>query len=207
MTTNNELPEPQQDEEESKKRLTKEELLERRTEIQQLRNRGLSVRKIADQMNVSIATVSRDLETAAKEGIKDVKNYNREKFIADTVTGYDDIWSACWNIYMDTPDKELKLKALAQARQTLNDKRKSAQETGLVRKEHSNTGLNVNMNLISGLTPEQIQAFALNIIENQTMTTELLLPEPDENSEPVPDILDAEIVENDDISEVPAMPE
>lgn len=158
-------------------RLTKDEIEERRQKVHQLMVRGLSQKRIAEIVEVSAATITRDI-AVIKKNVTKYKNFNREEFIADTITGYDDIWSECWKIASETNDKELKLKAMTAARLALNDKRKALQETGVVKKEMVGNNNQIHVNLIGGLTPEQIEKAALSFL-NSGMKTQLQMPEPD----------------------------
>jgi hypothetical protein len=178
-------------------KLSKDDVInERRKRVLALHHRGTSLKDIATGENVSIQTVKRDISISQAEGIKEVKNYNSDQFIAIAVSQYDDIWTACWKIHNDnSTDPELQLKAMTAARLCLNDKSKLVQSTGLVKKDLQLTGLQVNMNLVAGMTDEEIRDITREIINKQALTTELLMPEPE-------DIEEAEIV-----TDIPLEPE
>jgi len=180
--------EDQELEDSKPEKLSKDELDERRKRIASLRSRGASFKDIATAEGVSVGTVKRDLAIAQADGVREVKEFNKERYTAHMLGAYDNIYEACWKVHDTNLDPDVQLKALQAARQTLNDRRKAMVETSMIKKDTSIPGMHINLEIVAGMTEEEIRSFSEELIAKQALKTELLLPEPDE------DILEAEIV-------------
>lgn len=186
-----EAKEPPEPVEESKEtaivRTTADDLDDRRELIWNMRQRGSTYREIAAEVDVSIATVKRDLDIARRKHREKIEFHDREDYIAATAAQYDDIIREAWKV-ADGADKETKLKALTTIRQTLDAKRKALQDTGVVRKENQ-VQETVQIGLVAHLDESNVLSAASALLASQ-LNLHL--------GEPTLDIEEAEIVEDEE---------
>lgn len=178
------------------KRATDIELRDRRREVMQKRARGMSMRAIARSLNVSVATIKRDIDTARVEGIRDIKELHKEEYVAETILQYDDVLKKAWEL-ADSPDADISLKAMNTIRMILNDKRKALQETGIIEKVKEQSEVQIETTF--KLDEKQLEAASQALIFGMlTPTDPSLLPRPE-------DVIDVEPIEDVDEDEEPVV--
>lgn len=171
-----------------------EDVEERRQKALALHTRGKSVRAIAQRMGVSHGTISRDINIAKESGVKDIEEFDRDKYVTETITGYKDIVREAWRIY-DVSDSETRLKALNMVRLTLKDLRQALQDTGPLKKENDSSSENsIHWTIIANWSPENIKEAAQALL-GARLNTKLEDPEPPEMYEK--DIIDVEEYNNE----------
>lgn len=170
------------------------EIEDRRSMVLQLRLRGHTIKEIANVFHVSVATINRDLSAVREKREFDIKNYNTEGFVVDTVAGYDDIIHRAWEMFAKT-DADTKIKTLHLIRQTLNDRRKALQDTGVVKKESPQAAIGQQINLqIVGDMDEETKTKAVHAFLAGAMTPGL--PEPTPDSDDNEDFIEAEVLDD-----------
>jgi predicted DNA-binding protein (UPF0251 family) len=182
--------EPEETEVTKTKKGSDHEIEERRIKALRYRLRGLSLRDIAEKLEVSAPTIKRDLDAAREMGLARIQDFDKDDFVSDTMHTYDDIISAAWDEFTRAPKGTThRLKSLDAVRNATNDKRKALQEAGVVRNEDQKTALTVNLGVV-GEWSDDVKKAAITALINSATKTDLLDPVPDEDG-----IVDAEIVE------------
>lgn len=173
----------------TEQQLKEMELEDRREMVLQLRLRGHTIKEISRVFQVSTATINRDISAVRKQKESDVKTYNTEGFVVDTVAGYDDIIHSAWSIYSNT-DADTKIKTLHLIRQTLNDRRKALQDTGVVDKQKVQPiDQQINIQIVNGLD-EETKDRAIHGFLAGALTPGLPDPTPDFDDDDIIEVLD-----------------
>ncbi len=111
-------------------RSTTGERSERRKRVRKLRLEALTVEQIADRLDVSAKTVSRDLEDlrAGTPASRD----DQRAFIGGQMDVYDRLNRLAWQEFEHASSPDGRLKALNAIRRIQNDKRKALIDVGLL---------------------------------------------------------------------------
>lgn len=174
------------------KKSSDQEIEERRVKAMHYRLRGMSLRDIAKKLDVSAATIKRDLDAAKDMSLARIRDFDKDTFVADTMNTYDDIIAEAWQEYLSAPKGTThRLKSLDSVRNAVNDKRKALHESGVVRNEDHVTGVTVNLGVV-GQWSDAVKEAAIKALISNATKTELLDPVPDQHN-----IIDAEYVEDE----------
>lgn len=183
-------PEEESAEDKAIVKRTADDLDDRRQKAWALRQRGKTYREIGTALEVSIGTVKRDLDIARRQQRESIEFHDREDYLAGINAQYDDIRREAWNVF-NGADKETKLKALNLIRQTTDAQRKALQDTGVVRKENQ-VQETVQIGLVANWEDDEVGQAAAALIGARLNL---------HMGEPTPDIVDAEIVDEEDTDE------
>ena len=183
-----EVPSPTE-EEASLVKKTGDDIDDRRKRAWALRQRGKTYREIGAELDVSVATVKRDLDIARRTEREAIEFHDREDYLASLMAQYEDVKREAWNI-IDGADKETRLKALTTIRQTLDAQRKALQDTGVVKKENQVQEI-VHMGLVAKWDEQDVGRAAAALVASQ-LNLHLEAPSLDEEGVEYAEVIEEE---------------
>lgn len=136
---------------ELRKRLTEYEVMERRTQVQKMRLRGLSVPAIAkllknvDGTPVSEQTIHADLRAIQKENVQLIDKADKIEWVAQSIATFKDLEERAWADYHSSKDGTRdRIAALNLIRSIENDKIKILTSTGFIKADPKQIDVNVD---------------------------------------------------------------
>ncbi|MCF6205298.1 MAG: hypothetical protein L3J47_00190 [Sulfurovum sp.] len=171
---------------------TADDIADRRKLAWGMKQRGMTLRAIGAKLDVSAATVKRDVDIIIQQERANVLAFDREEHVASTISMYNYVISECDAINRNSNDPDIQLKALTQIRQTVQAREKSLQSTGVLHKENPVVDTVVKVALVANMSGETLGQTAAALIG--TKLTLHLAP-------PTLDIEDAEFEEYTDEEE------
>jgi predicted transcriptional regulator len=151
---------------------------DRRMVAYKLRLRGHNFKDIGIMLNVTPATASKYVDSAAKATKLSIDNYDPKQHVAEMAQSLEDIIHTGWDIVNNTADPEVKLKALQEVRKAINDKQKAVMNAGLISGAAPTTNNTLNFNLMGDWTEDNIDN-AIAAVLGLRLTTPLKPPQPD----------------------------
>ena len=165
---------------------TADDIADRRKLAWSMKQRGMTLRAIGEALDVSAATVKRDVDIIIQQERANVLSFDREEHVASTISMYNYVISECDAINRKSKDPDIQLKALTQIRQTVQAREKSLQSTGVLHKEDPVVDTVVKVALVANMSGETLGQTAAALLG--TKLTLHLAP-------PTLDIEDAEFEE------------
>lgn len=168
-------------------RVSDAEMEDRRAAVMKLRLRGHSFEEISKRLGVSYHVVRRDWEAVRLKEGEEVKDFDKNNFVKQTLMTYDDIAQAAWHEFEQANSgTKMKLDALREARAALGDKIKAMKELNVVVDAPQTVNHNISVDIVNTWTPEFQKKVAQSMLQ-ASLTPQL--------SEPVPDDFESEIID------------
>lgn len=176
--------------------------IERRIKVYQYRVRGYSLRRIAQEMKMSVGTVRRDLDKITKEMAHQFEDFNPEAFVADEMVGYEDLMQEGWNQYHQSKNVHQAVKALDFIRGVKTDRFNMLKNAGVIKTEPVNVQHNVAVGVIQNWDEGFKKAAVEALIQANMGGRQLAAPVPDDmEKDNVIDVGEEEEVLGDEESE------